>query len=213
MTEKYAEKISMLMDDELPDHETANLIEGIEHDEWLKQCWERYHLIGDALKNNLPDMVHQDLAGRVSQALNAEQVHNLSPIKRRRSAPGFMKPAVGLALAASLAAVAVMVVPWRSGPVTPQAGQPQASLSLPVQGDDLAVGSRMVSDRMAPQQPPAVATVPAATVAAHEIKVEPVLYDYLLDHNEYTDAASVQSTMLPYVRIVGYTSNGNGEHR
>ncbi|HKJ21911.1 MAG TPA: sigma-E factor negative regulatory protein [Gammaproteobacteria bacterium] len=216
MTEKYAEKISMLMDDELNDHEAANLIQGIEHDEWLKQCWERYHLIGDALKNNLPGMVQHDLAGRVSEALSAEQVYHLPPIKKPRSTPSFMKPAVGLALAASLAAVAVMVVPWHNGAVTAGEGQPQASLAAPTQGGGLAMGGQMVSDRVAAEQLPvqqAAVSQPTTPAGGREVKVEPVLYDYLLDHNEYTDAASVQSTMLPYVRIVGYSSGAKGDHR
>jgi hypothetical protein len=78
------------------------------------------------------------------------------------------------------------------------------------------MGGQMVSDRMAAEQPPvqqAAVSQPTTPAVSREVKVEPVLYDYLLDHNEYTDAASVQSTMLPYVRIVGYSSGGTGDHR
>ena len=87
MTEKYAEKISMLMDDELRNPEAGNLIDGINHDEWLKQCWERYHLISDALKNNLPSLVKHDLGKRLSAALEAEKLTASTPTNRITMSP------------------------------------------------------------------------------------------------------------------------------
>lgn len=205
MTEKYAEKISMLMDDELYDHDTANLIEGIKHDEWLKQCWERYHLISDAMKNNLPTIVKHDLAGRVSRALSSEHAFHLPAVKLRKpsSKPSYVKPAIGLALAASVALVAVLIVPWNNAQVPSRTAAPQAQYNTAQLDGGFPANGRVVADG-AVEQPAVAHAGPGMT---RELKVEPVLYDYLLDHNEYTDAASVQSTMLPYVRIVGFTSN------
>lgn len=199
MTEKYAEKISMLMDDELLDHEAVNLIQGIEHDEWLKQCWERYHLISDALKNNLPNVIKHDLAKKLSRALESEQTFRLTHLKPQRSSR-YLRPAVGLALAASVAVAAFLIVPLNNTPeVSPEISQ----VAVPRQEAALtpAVRDQMVATHQGDQS--------AVPPQVRELKVEPVLYDYLVDHNEYTDTTSVQSMMLPYVRIVGYSGTTN----
>jgi sigma-E factor negative regulatory protein RseA len=203
MTEKYAEKISMLMDDELQGQEASNLIDGIKHDEWLRQCWERYHLVSDALKNNLPTLVKHDLAARLSKALDAEQTYRIIPHRPQNStATTYFKPVMGLALAASVAVVAFLLAPWEGTTMAPIIPQQQAAMtaSIPQLGNAMTaeqVAANMTDGRDQTQQQP-----------AQELKVEPVLYDYLVDHNEYTNAAYVQSSMLPYVRIVGYSGNG-----
>jgi len=201
MTEKYAEKISMLMDDELHSQEADNLIDGIKHDEWLKQCWERYHLISDALKNNLPGLVKHDLGKRLSVALEAEQTYRLNPHKPHNNVT-YLKPVMGLALAASVAVVAFLLAPWESATMAPSPVAPQqASLDTPAP----QLGGMLASDQLTTGQ---LVSQPEMQ-PSRELKVEPVLYDYLVDHNEYTDSAYMQSSMLPYVRIVGYSGNGN----
>ena len=207
MTEKYAEKISMLMDDELHNQEAVNLIDGIKHDEWLKQCWERYHLISDALKNNLPSLVKHDLGNRLSAALEAEQTYRLNPHKPHNNVT-YLKPVMGLALAASVAVVAFLLAPWESATMAPSLQPQQASQQASIDAPTAQLSGMLASDQLnSPQtvSQPGVQTSP-------ELKVEPVLYDYLVDHNEYTDSAYVQSSMLPYVRIVGYSSNVNENH-
>lgn len=202
MTEKYAEKISMLMDDELHSQEAGNLIDGINHDEWLKQCWERYHLISDAMKNNLPSLVKHDLGNRLSAALDSEQTFRLNPHKPHNNVT-YLKPVMGLALAASVAVLAFLLAPWESATMAPTASSmapEQAALDAP--GPHL--GAMLASDQIPAGQ---VVSQPGMQ-PSRELKVEPVLYDYLVDHNEYTDSAYVQSSMLPYVRIVGYSSSG-----
>ena len=199
MTEKYAEKISILMDDELHGHEASNLIDGIKHDEWLRQCWERYHLISDAMKNNLPRMIQHDLGKRLAIALEAEPTYRLTPHKPQDNVT-YLKPVMGLALAASVAVVAFLLVPWESATMAPSVPQQQAALVAP----SIPHNSLMtVDDQVAANQ----AVTQPETAQTRELKVEPVLYDYLVDHNEYTDSAYVQSSMLPYVRIVGYSGN------
>lgn len=212
MNEKYAEKISMLMDDELPATETVKLTEGMKHDPDLRRCWERYHLVSDALKNNLPFLVHHDLAHRVSQALQSEPLYNLPAPKSAKVYHG-LKPAIGLALAASVAAVTFILAPWESSTLNPAVPQDQqAALDVPAVAVQAPLALATTSAAQA-----AVTAVPATVVevsggnavaaqqAPRELKVEPRLYGYLVDHNVFTDIGAVQGTMLPYVRIVGYS--------
>ncbi len=204
MTEKYAEKISMLMDDELHSQEAVNLIDGIKHDEWLKQCWERYHLISDAMKNNLPSLVKHDLGNRLSAALEDEQTYRLNLHKPHHNNVTYLKPVMGLALAASVAVVAFLLAPWESATMEPSITPQQVAVQAPAP----QLGGLLASDQLASGQ-----TVSQPVMqTSRELKVEPVLYDYLVDHNEYTDSAYMQSSMMPYVRIVGYTSSADENH-
>lgn len=204
MTEKYAEKISMLMDDELRTEEAGNLIDGIVHDEWLMHCWERYHLISDAMKNNLPSLVKHDLGKRLSTALEHEQAYRLNPHHRPHGNVTYLRPVMGLALAASVAVVAFLLAPWESETMAPPAAQ-QAALDTPALAPQL--GAMVAADRV----PAGQGAAQPGMQPSRELKVEPVLYDYLVDHNQYTDSSYVQSSMLPYVRIVGYSSSGDDE--
>jgi sigma-E factor negative regulatory protein RseA len=204
MTEKYAEKISMLMDDELHSQEAVNLIDGIKHDEWLKQCWERYHLISDAMKNNLPSLVKHDLGNRLSAALEDEQTYRLNLHKPHHNNVTYLKPVMGLALAASVAVVAFLLAPWESATMEPSITPQQVAVQAPAP----QLGGLLASDQLASGH-----TVSQPVMqTSRELKVEPVLYDYLVDHNEYTDSAYMQSSMMPYVRIVGYTSSADENH-
>ena len=57
MMKNSAEEVSMLMDDEVDEHSRARIIRKLHDDAGMKSCWERYHLISEALRNNLPEII------------------------------------------------------------------------------------------------------------------------------------------------------------
>ncbi|GKX53919.1 anti-sigma-E factor RseA [Leminorella grimontii] len=63
------EKLSALMDGESIDSET---IEQLSQDRTLQQSWHRYHLIRDTMRGDIGDVVHLDIADKVSAALALE---------------------------------------------------------------------------------------------------------------------------------------------
>lgn len=63
------EKLSALMDGESIDNET---IEQLSQDRTLQQRWHRYHLIRDTMRGDIGDVVHLDIADKVSAALELE---------------------------------------------------------------------------------------------------------------------------------------------
>jgi len=64
--------LSALIDGELDAAEYDKIIKQLKADTTLKDKWTRYHLIGDAMKVNLPSVVDHGLCGRIQKALEIE---------------------------------------------------------------------------------------------------------------------------------------------
>ncbi len=109
MMEQAAMKVSMLMDGELDQRKTVQLLRDLQEDESLREHWRCYHLIGDAMRSNLPDNNSQALTTSIFKALEDEPA--LTP-SSNVVYPSFIKPVAGLALAASVAAVTVIGFQW-----------------------------------------------------------------------------------------------------
>ncbi len=196
MTDKLNEKISALMDHQMSASEVDELTARMVHDPSLRHCWARYHLIGDALRNNgrnnLPDSIKHDLASRVAKIIGAEAPLPISIDAYRHTktrSAAFFKPLVGMAIAASVAMVAIVSFNMTSG-VNPT-GQQLVMAPLQNSASMMAPQSVMVPAPVVPQS-----TDPALA--------NPQLAGYLEDHSKYSNATLVQGQMLPYVRIVGY---------
>ena len=187
MSEQSREQISALMDDEL-DSGSSLVLNALRENPEFRQAWNHYHLIGETLRGNLPDYIDMNLAERISRVLDNEP----AIIARQKVLHTLFKPALGFAIAASVATVAILGVRQiGSGPATTTPGEIIAS-----------------------NQPESV-HYPVATVAAnpepesdiHEFKAsvgaESRLNRYLVNYNEYRTNAGVQG-MLPYVRIVAH---------
>ena len=63
------ERISVLMDGETSE---ASWLKSVLQDSQQQETWSRYHLIGDALRDELPGNITLDLADRVALALADE---------------------------------------------------------------------------------------------------------------------------------------------
>ena len=63
------EKLSALMDGSLKRSEAEEVLQTLEQEPELLDEWSRYHLISDALKNNLPDHIDLSLAGKIKAEL------------------------------------------------------------------------------------------------------------------------------------------------
>ena len=200
MTDKLNEKISALMDHRLKAPEVDDLVARMAHDPSLRNCWTRYHLIGDALKNNgqnnLPDSIKHDLAARVAKIIDNEDPlpisldtyrHTHQYIKGRAAA--FFKPVVGMAIAASVAMVAIVSFNMTSG-VNPTG---QQLVMAPLQNSASMISPQSV-----------IAHAPIAPQMTDPALANPRLAGYLEDHSKYSNTTLMQGQMLPYVRIVGY---------
>lgn len=183
MAEKLDEQVSALVDGEAGREELDLLLRRLERDGVLRSTWERYHLIGDAMRSGLPERFALGVAERVSAAIAAEPVL-AAPLPQTtvRARRNWTRPAIGLALAASVAGlVLVGVRPAAIGNMPLAGGDTRAALSA--QGTGKAVTTAAV----------------ARTLQRDRLNA------YLVSHNE-SASRNQMSGVLPYVRMVGYES-------
>ncbi len=202
MSEESKEQISALMDGEVSPDRRLRIVDKLLCDPRLAKAWERYNLISDVLRNNVCEMSlgpdrsassglnRSDQDGTpVDERPEPLQIEGLSasyvakrvaellrrePLFIRPRSPIPLRPAIGFALAASIAIVAVLGV-QRMTQRSPQADDTpvlQASASqdtLVAAGD----GERARNARLA---------------------------SYLVNYSEYLDNG--MRGLLPYARIV-----------
>jgi sigma-E factor negative regulatory protein RseA len=180
--DKLNEQLSALVDDELEEAEQDLLTRQVARDSELGQRLLRYQLISDAMQNHLPEQVDPGFSRRVHDALRYEPAGLGNPIARGRLA-GLLRPVAGLAVAASVAVVAVTALQHnRQEPASPPAMATAPADNTYIRAQDGAL---------------AVATRPGPKAVRNKLDI------YLVNHNEYAASRGMQG-MLPYVRIVGH---------
>lgn len=179
MSEQIREQISALVDGELADTERRLLLERLAREPALRAHWSNYQLISDSLRQSLAPLTDPGLAGRVMAAVEAEPAQRSERPSRWR---GALKSVAGLAVAASVAVVAVITLQ------APEVAPPGAA------GVQVAATPPAPADyaRLVPAQP----AVPVARSSDR-------LNEYLVNHSEYAASGGMPG-MLPHVRIVGY---------
>lgn len=194
MTNKIEEQLSILVDDELAEHDAV--LDKLATDPELQARWSRYHLMRDVITGHMPEQPLGDIASRVSQALEKEPVI-LAPVHKRKHArkplPFILKQAGGLAIAATVSAVAVLTV---------QHTQDETS--------NTATKIAAVQPITQSQPQPQTQSQPSAQVryvtdtSGLDTAVQSKLSGYLVNHNEYSVSGQMQG-VLPYMRIVSET--------
>lgn len=184
MSDHRLEELSALVDGDLPRDRRQLMMHSLREDAALRAAWSRYHLIGEAMRSDLPARVDHGLADRVSAALQSEPAI-LAPRARN-----YVKPLAGLAVAASVALVAVLGV-QRSQMSTQEAMQRPMAQATP-----MGVQPQVVE-----------ASQPIDGQAA---AINRLLNRYLVNHNELRANAPMQG-MLPYARVVGFEQSEQSE--
>lgn len=107
MIDKVNDQLSALLDDELNERECELLLTRLSKDPQLREVWGRYSLIGDCMRGNLPEPVSPRMAGRIADAI----ARNEAPLEALPVRHGARwQPFAGLAIAASVAAVAIVML-------------------------------------------------------------------------------------------------------
>ncbi len=199
------EMISAFADGEITQKEAEHLLTTLCSDPAQRARWQRYHLIGDALRKDLPTTLQTDLSKRVAESLAEEAVvfaPNHSPItpSQPRHHQNQRKYKTGLAIAASLAVVGFLSLfsMKEQLPDTIQVAQThqQATSQNMVNATPLQTtshvlltagsGQTLVIDRIEPNNPK--------------------LKSYILEH-EYSSASTVRRGLPSGVRVVTFTND------
>lgn len=107
------EKLSALVDSELSHNELGQTLARLESSTELQSVWDRYHLIGDTIRGEGIRLTAEGVADRVRERLDQEPAMLVrpTPINQPQPRERLSRPLVGAALAASVAAVAVFMLP------------------------------------------------------------------------------------------------------
>jgi len=183
MTEQQRQHVSALVDGELEAVLVHPTIAAIEGSPELAGIWERYHLMGQALRGEALSREHGRIAARVRERLATEPTP-ISP--RRRERTGRAGPFAGAALAAAAAFLAVFAVPQLFGPQTP-VGTPAPALAIGGPPPQFHLDQPL--KRWQLEQP----------------ALKDKLDRFLVNHHAHAPAAGIKGYM-PYATVVGYDS-------
>jgi len=156
MTTESREHLSCLMDGEISRETGRFLVRRLGADQELCATWARYHLVRDCLRHQDGRLVGNGLSSRVRRAIDNEA----APAPSRKWSARWLKPAAGLAVAASVALLAIVAVgPARQSlqpagenaagvAVAESFTSPQALTPLPVSQQASLSGQSADSNRM-----------------------------------------------------------------
>lgn len=183
------ERFSAMVDDETQGFELRRLSDELLQTPEDLQRWERYHLIGDAMRGHLAPQLDQRFAQGIMAQLEQEPSIQAAP---QRSRLRHAKPVLGFGMAAAVA-VAVLV-----------------GLQNLVDGQNTypALGPGMAAET--PEQQNIVPVFMTASPNPFEVS-PPVFHPndarfnaYIINHAEHAGGRGI----MPYVRVVGYEQPG-----
>ncbi len=190
------ERLSALVDSELPPGEIEAALAELAAEPALRDTWSRYQLIGTAIRRGVPDVLDPRLAARIAAAVDAaepetgsDDIEAPSPDGRQPAGGARWRRTLGgLAMAASVAAVALYGVRFVTAPVPEAPGAPALA-------------------KLAPSAPTAMTVAATATSDPTPLD-ERRLSDYLQRHNELALGGRVRA-LPPYVRVVSASGPGS----
>jgi sigma-E factor negative regulatory protein RseA len=183
MSKESLEHLSSLMDGELSDEAGSFLIRRLSSDEAMCDTWERYHLIRDCIRQPGSKYFVTGMCAKLNTSLDAEQALPRSSWRSNR----WLKPVSGVAIAASVALLAIVVTAPQPGELT---GVGDTALSTPA-------NQPFVSPNTLPLAP----VSQAASFAPAQQSNSNRLNAYLLRHNQMARTAGRQG-FVSFVPIV-----------
>ena len=209
---ELGEQVSSFIDGEISGDHCDSLINSLCKDKDLKSCLERYQMISDTMRNQLPDSMKRDFAHCVMSAIESEPTilaPASKPAERSAITSTFSKKVAGFAIAASVATLAVI------GVQSQYQDEPQQVATMP----DNSEFERMTKEKpLTAKVSPAI--VPGATsgysnasasISRQSIpqvssvrKFDPKLHQYIVNHSQFVSGSGVHD-IISHARIVAST--------
>lgn len=193
------ELLSAFVDEEASEFEVQRLCRELLNDEHQRARLGRYHLIRDALRDNLPPKIDTNFAAGVMAVIDREPSAAVAADTagwRTR----LLNPAAGFGLAASIAVCAVLGFQSYNDSSSP--GMPAATVAQ-INPSPAPSTSNSQLLRQVDTDSSAMAEAPQVSLASNP-EVAARLNSYLVNHSEYAPSRG----MMPYARVVvGYESD------
>lgn len=189
MTEYKNEKLSAFLDGEMSAESQKSLQADLTSNDDVRETSLRYNMIGQAIRQEKIDIVNLDVADRVRDALASEPAI-LAPKNKQNVTSRFSQTAWGAAVAASVALVALFVLPP----------------ALETQQDDAGVPDFSKASNLAvlPDQT-AITTVSSQQWITEPKQRNEKLNRYLMEHNEIAGRTGINGA-APQVNVVSYSA-------
>jgi len=184
MTEQARERLSALVDAQLSPSEISSEIEKLVSKPGNHEAWYRYHLIGDAIRQETGPLIDARLVEQIAGRLKDEPVI-IAPNALKARSVKWHKPTAGFAIAASVALMAITFAPQLVNQET--GSEPHKEI--------------------ASAQPSTERIYVAEDGTRWELlkrpDVESRLNSYLVNHQEFSPAGNMKGIM-PYATFVSY---------
>jgi len=183
MSKESLEHLSSLMDGEISGEAGLFLTRRLSSDEAMCETWERYHLIRDCIRQPGSKRVVTGLSARLNASLDAEE----APFISTGGYKHWLKPVSGLAIAASVALMAIVVTAPQPGELP---GTEDTALATPANQPFVSPNALQIAP---PSQ--AASFAPAGQADSNRLNA------YLLRHNQMARTAGRQG-FVSFVPIV-----------
>ena len=194
------EQLSALLDSALDEQQLESFMQDLKRDPIEDaEASQRYHLIGDVMRDELDQSSFMDISSAVHRAIEQEPAHNpeAAPAKQKASfdltgiVSSWFKPLTGMAVAASVATVTL--VTFNTVQNSDSTGQSvQLAQAAPIERVNTEI-SRNVQ---------VASTLEINKKSAEQQKQ---LNYYMLQHSGYASQSTMQG-MMPYVRAADVKS-------
>lgn len=183
MSEYLRDQLSAFIDGELPKHEIELLFKRLDGNAELRATLARYTLIGESLRTRSAEGPSRTFAERVRTAVRESgPLVGGSTSTARVQQWRWLKPVAGMAVAATVAAVAILGLQSLQDPLVEQA--PLAAVNTPVQP--------VVIDESTPASTAYVVPTPAT---ASSLLNAARLTNYVVAHSEYSSILGRRSVL------------------
>ncbi len=178
------EKISVVLDSEHSFAEFDGVMNQLRTDESVRRTWYRYQIIGAAIRKDLRVSIDSQLVDRIRAQIEKEPTCFTPGRLRDLVDHRFLKPIVSLAVAASVATVAIFAV--QQFELMPTAAVNQVA--------DIGISGA---------QPDPVRPYDATRWDTLSPEVEKKLNAYLVEHGEFTSMSGMNG-LSAYAKFVSY---------
>jgi negative regulator of sigma E activity len=181
MSEQIREQVSAFLDGELPGSETELLLKRLSRDEALRERFGRYALIGECLRGTPGTHLRTGFTLRVNAAIDGESSVAPAGAGPAAARQRWWRPFAGVAVAASVAAVAVVALQQRANTPTVLATNRPAAVvvTVPVAAPVAIPAAAQSREAISYTVPASLAEAPAALPAAR-------LTNYVFAHSKYS---------------------------
>ncbi len=205
----HNEKLSAVLDDYQHTEEDQSVLKELQEDVNQQYTLQRYQMIGDVMRNDMPDTIQPDFVAGIRARLEQETAHQAQLTQSKQvdqPSSGFwsnlFKPVAGLAVAATVAVITVTT--FQSPSIEPAVDNSIAVIDENQARVEQLAGIPVISQKVRVSgSGDRLNTKPGMNwnIKRDAPEMQNKLNTYLINHNEYSNS---MHGIIPQMRVVGF---------